>query len=157
MTNIAKGWLRSAMSKASTASRSQSLPTCRAKAAHRALRRRRRRASGGQALRLDTDPKPGDATRVQLPHPELIQALMPGSEILLDDGRVRLRVTRQGNDHLDTTVVSGLALSDRKGVNVPGVVLPLVALTPKDRADLTAALSFVSIGSLFLSFSARPT
>ncbi len=109
----------------------------------------------GQALRLDTDPKPGDATRVQLPHPELIQALMPGSEILLDDGRVRLRVTRQGNDHLDTTVVSGLALSDRKGVNVPGVVLPLVALTPKDRADLTAALSF-GVDWIALSFVQRP-
>ncbi len=109
----------------------------------------------GQAFRLDGDPAPGDAKRVQLPHPELIQALTPGSDILLDDGKVRLQVTHQGADYLDTKVVSGQGLSDRKGVNVPGIVLPLVALTAKDRSDLTAALSF-GVDWIALSFVQRP-
>ena len=109
----------------------------------------------GQAFRLDFDPAPGDAKRVQLPHPELVEALTPGSEVLLDDGRVRLRVTQQGKDHLDTTVVSGQGLSDRKGVNVPGVVLPLAALTGKDRTDLAAALE-IGIDWIALSFVQRP-
>ena len=109
----------------------------------------------GQTFRLDFDPAPGDAKRVQLPHPELVEALTAGSDILLDDGKVRLQVTRQGADYLDTKVVSGQGLSDRKGVNVPGVVLPLVALTGKDRADLAAALSF-GVDWIALSFVQRP-
>jgi pyruvate kinase len=109
----------------------------------------------GQALRLDLDDRLGDDTRVELPHPELIRALTPGSDILLDDGRVRLRVTGQGADYLDTVVVSGRSLSDHKGVNVPGVVLPLAALTVKDRADLEAALSF-GVDWIALSFVQRP-
>jgi pyruvate kinase len=68
---------------------------------------------------------------------------------------VRLRVTGQGADHLDTVVVSGRSLSDHKGVNVPGVVLPLAALTAKDRADLEAALSF-GVDWIALSFVQRP-
>jgi pyruvate kinase len=109
----------------------------------------------GQAFRLDLNPTLGDASRVLMPHPELIQALTRGSDILLDDGRVRLQVTRQGIDYLETTVAAGHSLSDRKGVNVPGVVLPLAALTKKDRADLTAALSF-GVDWIALSFVQRP-
>ena len=109
----------------------------------------------GQAFRLDTSPAAGDGRRVQLPHPELIQALTKGSDILLDDGRVRLEVTRQGADFLDTKVVSGQSLSDRKGVNVPGVVLPLGALTKKDKTDLASALSF-GVDWIALSFVQRP-
>jgi pyruvate kinase len=109
----------------------------------------------GQAFRLDLDSTPGDTSRVMLPHPELIQALRRGSDILLDDGRVRLEVKRQGVDYLDTIVAAGQSLSDRKGVNVPGVVLPLGALTKKDRTDLTAALSF-GVDWIALSFVQRP-
>jgi pyruvate kinase len=109
----------------------------------------------GQAFRLDSDAAPGNASRVRLPHPALFSALAPGSEILLDDGRVRLRVTDQGKDYLDTVVVSGQVLSDRKGVNVPGVVLPLTALTDKDHADLAAALDF-GADWIALSFVQRP-
>jgi len=109
----------------------------------------------GQAFRLDSDPAPGDTTRVQMPHRELFGVLRPGSDILLDDGRVRLRVVRQGSNSLDTVVEAGRALSDRKGVNVPGVVLPLAALTAKDRADLAAALDF-GVDWIALSFVQRP-
>jgi pyruvate kinase len=109
----------------------------------------------GRGFRLDSSPTPGDATRVQLPHKELIRALGPGAAILLDDGRVTLEVTGKGPDYLDTTVVSGRALSDRKGVNVPGVALPLTALTAKDRGDLAAALDF-GVDWIALSFVQRP-
>jgi pyruvate kinase len=109
----------------------------------------------GRPFRLDSDAAPGDATRVCLPHPELFRALAPGADILLDDGRVRLRVTGQGSDHVDTVILSGRSLSDRKGVNVPGIVLPLTALTPKDRADLSAALDF-GVDWIALSFVQRP-
>jgi pyruvate kinase len=109
----------------------------------------------GQTFRLDSDPAPGDPSRVELPHPELMGALEPGADILLDDGRVRLRVTARGADRLDTIVVSGTSLSDRKGVNVPGTTLPLAALTGKDRADLEAALSF-GADWIALSFVQRP-
>jgi pyruvate kinase len=109
----------------------------------------------GHRFRLDSDPAPGDARRVQLPHKELIQALGPGAEILIDDGRARLKVVRRDESGLDTEVISGRVLSDRKGVNVPGVVLPLAALTEKDRSDLAAALSF-GVDWVALSFVQRP-
>jgi pyruvate kinase len=95
----------------------------------------------GQAFRLDLDDRPGDDKRAPVPHPEIFAALDTGTEILLDDGRVRLLVERHGNDFAETKVVAGSELSDRKGVNLPGVVLPLSALTTKDRSDLSFALS----------------
>jgi pyruvate kinase len=95
----------------------------------------------GDTLRFDMDPKPGDQHRVCLPHPEIFVALTTGSELLCDDGKVRLRVTGHGRDHMTTEVITGTRLSDRKGVNVPGVILPLSALTEKDRRDLDAALA----------------
>ncbi len=109
----------------------------------------------GQRFRLDLSAEPGDAARVGMPHPEIFAALTPGTELLLDDGRVRLRVDDCGPEHADTTVVSGTKLSDRKGVNVPGVVLPLSALTPKDREDLAFALDN-GVDWIALSFVQRP-
>ena len=94
----------------------------------------------GQKFRLDLDGKSGDEKRAPLPHPEIFAALDTGTEILLDDGRVRLEVQKHGKDFAETKVVAGAALSDRKGVNLPGVVLPLSALTSKDRGDLAFAL-----------------
>jgi len=95
----------------------------------------------GQAFRLDLNATPGSAQRVNLPHPEIIEAASIGSNLLLDDGKLRLRVTRKHADALDTEVVVGGPLSDRKGVNVPDVVLPIPALTAKDREDLEFAVS----------------
>jgi pyruvate kinase len=93
----------------------------------------------GQPFRLDLNPTPGDAGRVNLPHPEIIEAAAIGSSLLLDDGKLRLRVLRKRGDALETEVVVGGPLSDRKGVNVPDVVLPIPALTAKDREDLEFA------------------
>jgi pyruvate kinase len=94
----------------------------------------------GQGFRLDLSPVPGDSRRVQLPHTEIIQAAGIGTSLLLDDGKLRLRVVHVREDHLDCEVVTGGPLSDRKGVNVPDVALPIPALTAKDRVDLDFAL-----------------
>ncbi|HXN10662.1 MAG TPA: pyruvate kinase, partial [Steroidobacteraceae bacterium] len=109
----------------------------------------------GASFRLDLDATPGSATRAPLPHPEIFAALKPGAELLLDDGKLRLRVEECGPDFGRTCVINGGVLSDRKGVNVPGVILPLSALTPKDRQDLDFGLE-LGVDWLALSFVQRP-
>lgn len=109
----------------------------------------------GQAFRLDLNPTPGNAQRVNLPHPEIIEAAGIGSTLLLDDGKLRLRVARKRADALETEVVVGGPLSDRKGVNVPDVVLPIPALTAKDREDLAFAVEH-GANYIGLSFVQRP-
>jgi pyruvate kinase len=109
----------------------------------------------GQSFRLDLDLRPGDAQRAGLPHPEIFAALVPGAELLLDDGRLRLVVEACGADFAATRVLAGGRLSERKGVNVPGVVLPLTALTPKDHRDLELALE-LGADWIALSFVQRP-
>ncbi|NQZ13793.1 MAG: pyruvate kinase [Alphaproteobacteria bacterium] len=94
----------------------------------------------GMLLRFDLNEEEGDESRIPLPHPEVIEALDVGSDILLDDGKVRVRVTEKGNDYLVTEVIAGQALSNNKGFNVPGAVLPLPPLTEKDEIDLEAAI-----------------
>ena len=109
----------------------------------------------GQAFRLDLDPAPGDGSRISLPHPEVYAVLQPGTELLLDDGRVRLSVERVGEDHAETRVLTGGPLSDSKGVNVPRAVLPISPLTDKDRRDLQFALD-LGVDWIALSFVQRP-
>ncbi|QMV61514.1 pyruvate kinase [Pseudomonas berkeleyensis] len=109
----------------------------------------------GQSLRLDLDATPGDASRVNLPHPEIIEALQPGMSLLLDDGRLRLKVTAKQNDAVITEVIAGGELSDRKGVNVPEAVLQLSPLTEKDRRDLSFGLE-LGVDWVALSFVQRP-
>ncbi len=109
----------------------------------------------GHGFRLDLNATPGDTRRVNLPHPEIIEAATIGSTLLLDDGKLRLRVARKRADALETEVVVGGQLSDRKGVNVPDVVLPIPALTAKDRADLDFALAN-GVNYIGLSFVQRP-
>ena len=109
----------------------------------------------GERFTLDLDSELGDRTRVQLPHPEIIQAARVGSLLLLDDGRLSLRVVACHADRLETEVVTGGFLSDRKGVNVPDMVLPIPALTVKDRADLEFALTH-GVDYIGLSFVQRP-
>jgi pyruvate kinase len=109
----------------------------------------------GSRLRLDLNPTPGDVQRVQLPHPEIINAARIGTTLLLDDGKLRLRVLRAvPDDHLETEVLVGGPLSDRKGVNVPDVPLPIPALTKKDREDLDFVLP-LGIEYVGLSFVQR--
>jgi pyruvate kinase len=109
----------------------------------------------GSPFRLDLDKAAGDAKRASLPHPEVFAALAPGVELLLDDGNIRLKVETCGKDFAETVVVAGGDLSDRKGVNVPNAVLPLSALTSKDRTDLAFALD-MGADWIALSFVQRP-
>lgn len=111
--------------------------------------------TNGQNFRLDLNPTPGDSRRANLPHPEIIAAAQIGSHLLLDDGKLKLRVTHVREDHLETIVVNGGRLSDRKGVNVPDVVLPIPALTKKDREDMAFALER-GVEYIGLSFVQRP-
>ena len=109
----------------------------------------------GEAFVLDTDPTPGDKTRVELPHPEIFAALEPGHRLLLDDGKVRLRVAECDDKHAATVIEVGTKLSDRKGVSVPDSLIAVDALTPKDRSDLEAALN-AEVDWIALSFVQRP-
>ncbi len=109
----------------------------------------------GQTFRLDLSGGLGDASRAPLPHKEIFQALSDGQDLLLDDGKVRLRVETHGKDFAETRVIIGGTLSDRKGVNLPGAVLPLSALTEKDRKDLAYGLE-IGVDWIGLSFVQRP-
>ncbi len=109
----------------------------------------------GADFRLDLDETPGDANRVQLPHPEIFQSLEEGAQLLVNDGKIRLRVNRFCEDFADTTVVVGGVISNRKGVNVPDTVLPLAALSAKDRDDLEFVCG-LGVDWLALSFVQRP-
>ncbi|MBP3403188.1 MAG: pyruvate kinase [Alphaproteobacteria bacterium] len=109
----------------------------------------------GDRFRLDMSPEPGDEHRVCLPHPEIFQAMTRGMDLLLNDGLVRLRVDDFGKDFAETSVIIGGRLSNKKGVNVPGVPLPIDALTEKDKVDLQAALD-MGADMIGLSFVQRP-
>ncbi len=94
----------------------------------------------GARFTLDQDPAPGTKDRVCLPHPEILKVLKPGQFLLLDDGKIRLKVIEASVQRVVTEVIAGGALSDRKGVNVPDAIIPMPALTAKDRRDLEFAL-----------------
>ena len=108
----------------------------------------------GSRFVLDSDPAPGDISRVYLPHPEILAALEAGDSMLLDDGKVRLTTTEATADHAVTRVEVGGRLSNRKGVSLPDTTVPFSALTEKDRSDLDAALN-TGIDWIALSFIQR--
>ena len=109
----------------------------------------------GQDFRLDLDPAEGDETRAQLPHKEIFDALKPGASLLVNDGKIRLKVKDCGATYANCTVSVGGTISNRKGVNVPDVVLPVAALSDKDRRDLEFACE-LGVDWLALSFVQRP-
>jgi pyruvate kinase len=109
----------------------------------------------GQGFTLDDNPAPGDAARVFLPHPEILQSVRPGDRLLIDDGRLALVAEETDSHSVRCRVVSGTAISDRKGVSVPDTTLPVGALTDKDRKDLDAVLA-TGVDWIALSFIQRP-
>ncbi|MBS7804924.1 pyruvate kinase [Rhizobiales bacterium TNE-4] len=109
----------------------------------------------GARFILDADKTPGDATRVHLPHPEILSALEPGHAILIDDGKVRLKVIEATKTKAVTEVIVAGRVSNRKGVSLPDTIIPVSAMTPKDRSDLEAALA-AGIDWVALSFVQRP-
>jgi len=118
-------------------------------------------ASGGAMLEkgsrfiFDRAAKAGDSHRVQLPHPELFESMRAGTRILIDDGKVRLNVLEAGDDQIVSEVKVGGTVTDNKGVNVPDIVVPIPALTEKDRDDLQFALE-QKTDWIALSFVQRP-
>ena len=109
----------------------------------------------GALFILDGDPTPGDARRVQLPHPEILEAVEVGHHLLIDDGKVKLRCVEKRGDTIVATVVVAGRVSNRKGVSLPDTDLPIGALTEKDRSDLDAALA-ENVDWIALSFVQRP-
>ncbi|MEQ1866146.1 MAG: pyruvate kinase [Micropepsaceae bacterium] len=109
----------------------------------------------GSAVKIDLDPSPGDAHHLFLPHREVFAVLKEGGLLLIDDGRLRLRIEKASPDSLMARVELGGRLTDRKGVNVPDALLPIAALSAKDRSDLDRALEH-GVDWIALSFVQRP-
>lgn len=109
----------------------------------------------GQTFVLDREDKLGSQDRVCLPHPEIFQAVEPGTDLLLDDGKIRLNVKKVESDRITTEVTVGGMISNRKGVNVPSAILPVDALTEKDKKDLAFVLD-LGVDWVALSFVQRP-
>jgi len=105
----------------------------------------------GQTVRFDMNAEPGTAERVPLLHPEIFKAAKPGGLLLIDDGKVRLRIVAHDEETIDTEVEVAGTLSDRKGVNLPNLVLPMSPMTPKDHKDLAFGLS-IGVDWVALSF-----
>ncbi len=121
-----------------------------------AFKNNREKLEAGQSFRFDLNPEPGDATRVNLPHPQIFAALVTGSTLLANDGQIRLTVDSLGDEFIDCTVEVGGEISNSKGINIPDVVLPLAALSDKDRTDLDFICG-LGIDWLALSFVQRPS
>lgn len=109
----------------------------------------------GQTFTLDDNPDLGDASRVHLPHPEILTSVQPGHRLLIDDGKLELKAIASDGKSIVCTVVAGNKISDRKGVSLPDTDLPVGALTEKDRSDLDAVLA-EGVDWVALSFIQRP-
>ncbi len=112
------------------------------------------RVNSGDVMVFDDNPEPGDGSRVHLPHKEIFLAVKPGHNLLLNDGRVRVEILEVAPNRISAKVIFGGVLSDRKGINLPDTILPLAALTPKDRSDLEFAAS-IGVDWIALSFVQR--
>ncbi|MEH6404659.1 MAG: pyruvate kinase [Sneathiella sp.] len=108
----------------------------------------------GAKFRLDLDEKEGDINRVALPHPKVMSSLEVGTDLLLDDGKLKLNVLKAGKGYVECEVIIGGKLSDRKGVNIPNAVVNMSPLTDKDRRDLDYALE-LGVDWVALSFVQR--
>jgi pyruvate kinase len=109
-----------------------------------------------ETIRFILSGSDGDKTSIPLPHREIFAAVAPGHDLLIDDGRVRVRVTGLGDDFIDAKVIVGGTISNHKGVNLPGTVLDLSPLTAKDRADLDFGLK-LGVDWVALSFVQKPS
>ncbi len=110
----------------------------------------------GEKVTFVLGKEPGAKDNIPLPHPEIFKAIMPGQDLLIDDGRVRVRVRGVSDDKITAEVIVGGVISNRKGVNLPGTALDLSPLTEKDRADLAFGLS-LGMDWIALSFVQRPS
>jgi pyruvate kinase len=111
--------------------------------------------AAGETVRFVRSGSDGDRMAIPLPHEEIFAAVAPGQDLLIDDGRVRARISGIGDDHIDATIITGGTIANRKGVNLPGTVLNLSPLTPKDRADLEFGLR-LGVDWVAMSFVQKP-
>src|SRR6185312_2682553 len=114
-----------------------------------------RKLAEGEKIRLvlgETSDRPDE---LPIPHPEIFQAIKQKHALLIDDGKVRLRLLKRADTYADAVVVVGGEIKDRKGVNMPDTLLPMSAITPKDRSDLDAAME-LGVDWVALSFVQRP-
>ena len=109
----------------------------------------------GEKIRFVRSRADGDRTSIPLPHAEIFAAMAPGQDLLIDDGRVRVRATGVGDNYMDAKVINGGVISNRKGVNLPGTVLDLSPLTEKDRTDLAFGFA-LGVDWVALSFVQKP-
>lgn len=110
----------------------------------------------GETVRFVLEGADGDKQAIPLHHPEIFDAVVPGQQLLIDDGRVRVRVTGPKRTSITAEVVTGGSISNRKGVNLPGTLLDLSPLTEKDRADLAFGLD-LGVDWVALSFVQKPS
>ncbi len=108
----------------------------------------------GAIFRFEQDEKPGSSESVYLPHPQIFAAVEPGHMLLLDDGKIRMRVIEKKPGYIAAQVLVGGALGSRKGISLPDTLLPVGPLTDKDRADLAHLLK-IGVDWIALSFVQR--
>jgi pyruvate kinase len=108
----------------------------------------------GAVFRFDQSAEAGTPERVFLPHPQIFEAVELGHTLLLDDGKIRMRVAEKSSSHIAAEVLVGGALASRKGIAMPDTVLPITPLTDKDKADLDYALR-LGVDWIALSFVQR--
>ena len=109
----------------------------------------------GQKFTFDNDPTPGNATRVQLPDTDVLGSLNVGDRILLNDGKIEMRVNFASPERVDATVVRGNEIWSRRGFNLPDTEINTSVLTDKDRADLEYAIT-KNPDYVAISFVQRP-
>ncbi|TBW40712.1 pyruvate kinase [Siculibacillus lacustris] len=112
--------------------------------------------TAGERIRFVPEGTDGEAMSIPLAHPEIFAAVSPGHDLLIDDGRVRVRVTGVSDKAIDAQVINGGVISNRKGVNLPGTVLDVSPLTAKDRKDLAFGLE-LGVDWVALSFVQKPS
>ncbi len=105
----------------------------------------------GAKFILDLEKEFGNSRRVSLPHPEIFNSLKSGTELLIDDGKIMLRVLDNDGTRIETEVINGGIISNKKGVNVPNAILPITALTEKDKKDV-AIINDIGADWLAVSF-----
>jgi pyruvate kinase len=109
-----------------------------------------------QQFTITTREIEGDSTQVATNYAGMPRDVHAGARVLLDDGAIELRVESTSGNDVVTRVINGGVLGERKGINLPGITLPIPSLTEKDRDDLNwaskqdadyLALSFVRSGA----------
>ncbi len=109
----------------------------------------------GQTFTFDDNLDLGTSSRVRLPHPEILKSIQAGHRLLIDDGKLELKVIKADGKSIVCTVVAGTKIADKKGVSLPDTNLPVGALTRKDCKDLDAVLK-IGVDWVALSFIQRP-